>query len=215
MALGKYVQVNAEASSQAVELPAHIAEPVNCPDVLPMVIGSCEDIQVFLNIAKVLTKSYGYRIRVATNPSPPIAIEQEGIEFYSAGGNPREFAKALTEKPKVLISALRGKLMSLQQASNIMIGRYWRSSFDNDTRNRIDSAEKLSRRPFSADIIVSNLPTSAHIHCAEKLEEHFVLVSVQLFLPNMGFPHVLALKKSEFSPGLRRNYVPFFCMELL
>ena len=214
MALGKYVQVSAEASVQAVEIPAHITEPLNRPDVLLMVIGSCEDIEVFLNIAKLLTNSYGYRVRIATHPLHCIAIEREGIEFYSVGGNPREFTKAIIEKPNVLISAVRGELMSMQQSTNIMIGRYWRSSIDNNTS--IDSAEKLSRRPFLADAIVSNLPTSAHIHCAEKLEVPLVLVSVQPLLLNMAFPHVVALNKPEFSPGLRRrNYMSFFCIELL
>lgn len=213
MALSKYVQENEKASFQAVVLPTHITEPLNRPDILLMVIGSRGDIQAFLNIAILLTNAYNYRVRIATHPLHRTLVEREGIEFYSVGGNPREFAMALTEKPNVLISALRGELRSLRQSINIMIGRYWRSSIDNNTS--IDSAEKLSRRPFLADSIVSSLPTLAHIHCAEKLEVPLVLVSVQPLLPTSEFPHVLTLTKPKFSSGLRWNYISFFCMELL
>lgn len=213
MALSKYVQENDEASFQAVDLPPHIAEPLNRPDILFMVIGSRGDVQVFLNIAKLLTTSYKYRVRIATHPLHRTLVEREDIEFYSVGGDPREFAKALTEKPGILGSALRGELGSLRQSFNVMIGRYWRSSIDNNMS--IDSAEKLSRRPFLADTIVSSLPTLAHIHCAEKLEVPLVLVSLQPLLPTIEFPHVLTLTKPKFSSGLRWNYISYFCMELL
>lgn len=213
MALSRYVQGNDEASFRAVDLPPHIAESLNRPDILFMVIGSRGDIQVFLNIAKLLITSYRYRVRIATHPVHRTLVEREGIEFYSVGGNPLEFAKALIEKPNVLISVLRGELRSLRQSLNIMIGRYWRSSIDKNTS--LDSAGKLSRRPFLADTIVSSLPTLAHVHCAEKLGVPLVLVSVQPLLPTNEFPHVLTLTKPESSSGLRMNYISFFFMELL
>ena len=213
MALNKYVQGNEEATFQAVSLPPYIAEPLNRPDILFMVIGSRGDIQVFLNIAKQLTTTYKYRVRIATHPLHRTRVEREGIEFYSVGGNPRDFAKALTEKPDILGSALRGELGLMRQSFNNMVGRYWRSSIDNDIG--INSAEKLSRHPFLADMIVASLPTLAHIHCAEKLEVPLVLVSIQPLLPTIEFPHVLTLTKPKFSSGLRWNYISFLCMELL
>ena len=141
-ALSKFLQGNDEASLRALDLPPHIAAPLNRSDIIFMVIGSSGDIQVFLNIAKLLTDSYGYRVRIATHPVHRTVVEREGTEFYSVGGNPLKFAKVLTEKPNVLVSALQGELGHLRQSLNTMLGRYWRSSIDNNTN--IDNAEKFS-----------------------------------------------------------------------
>lgn len=213
MALTRYVHGNGEASFKAIELPPQIIGQLNRPTILLMVVGSRGDIQVFLNIAKLLTTSYGYHVRIATHPSHQILVEREGIEFYSVGGSPGAFAKAFSEKPNILSSAIKGELGALRQSFNLMIGRYWRSSFDSNTN--LDGAEKLSLRPFLADAIVSSLPTLAHIHCAEKLQAPLVLVSNQPLLPTGEFPHVFTMTKPRFSSGLLWNYISFFCMELL
>lgn len=213
IALSKYVRGNDETGFRALDLSQHIAETLNRPDILFMVIGSRGDVQVFLNIAKLLTISYQCRVRIATHPVHQTLIEREGIEFYSVGGDPLEFAKALTEKPNLLLSALRGELGSSRPSHSIMIEKYWRSSIDVNTS--ISGAEKLLRRPFLADTVVSSLSTFTHIHCADKLEVPLVFVSVQPLLPTHEFPHVLTLTNPKFSSGTRWNYISFFCMELL
>ncbi len=213
MALKKYVHGKDEATFKAVELPPHIVGPLNRLSVLLMVIGSRGDIQVFLNVAKLLKSSYGYRVRIATHPSHQTLVEREDIEFYSVGGSPGAFAKAFTEKPNILLSAIKGEYGSLRRSFNLMIGRYWSASIDSNTS--IDGAEKLSQRPFLADTIVSSLSTLTHIHCAEKLQVPLLLVSLQPLLPTSEFPHVLTMTKPRFSSDRPWNYMSFFCIELV
>lgn len=213
MALTKYVQGNDEASFKAIELSPQIVEQLNRPTVLLMVIGSRGDIQVFLNIAKLLATSYEYHVRIATHPAHKTLVEKAGVEFYSVGGSPGAFADYFTEKPNILFSAIKGELGSLRRSFNIMIGRYWRSSIDSNSST--DSTGKVSHRPFLADTIVSSLPTLVHVHCAEKLQVPLVLVSVQPLLPTSDFPHVFTMIKPKFSTSFLWNYLSFFCMELL
>ena len=205
MALSKYVLGNEEADFQALDLPPHIAEPLNRSDILFMVIGSHGDVQIILKIAKLLTSSYRYRVRVATHSVHRPLVEREGIEFYSVGGNVLEFTKRVTKKPNFLASALQGELGSLQSSYNIMVEKYWRSSID--INRGIGSAEKLLPRPFLADTIVSSPSTFAHIHCAEKLEVPLAFVSIQPLLPTHEFPHVPTLTKPRFSSSTRWNYI--------
>lgn len=210
MALSRYVNGDDEASIKAIRLPPQVVGPLSRPSVLLMVIGSRGDIQAFLNIAKVLMTSYRYRVRIATHSSHQTLVERGGFEFYSVGGSPETFAKALTKKPDILLSAIKGELGSFRRSFNLMIERYWGASIE--CRN---NAEKRSQRPFLADTIVSSLPTLAHIHCAEKLQVPLVLVSVQPLLPTIDFPHIFTMTNPKFSSTVVWNYLSFFIMNLL
>lgn len=216
MALSKYILADNDASFKAIALPPPILESLSRPSVLLMAIGSRGDIQVLLNIARRLAVSHGYRVRIATHPSHQSLVEREGIEFYSVGGDPEEFAKALTENPNILMSAIKGELQAMRRLFNEMVGRYWRSSIDNyiDPAG-VEKLQKVERRPFLADTIVSTSPTLAHIHCAEKLQVPLLLISVQPVLPTSDFPHVFTLTTPRLSPGRRWNYMSFIVIELL
>ncbi|KAL8737235.1 MAG: hypothetical protein Q9181_001889 [Wetmoreana brouardii] len=216
MALKKYIAANNEADFEAIELPIHVVEPLNRPSILLMVIGSRGDIQVFLNIAKLLTASFGYRVRIATHPLHQSLVETAGMDFYSVGGSPEAFAKTFTENPNILLSAINGELGEMRRLFNTMIEKYWRSSIDNNPDiNSAEKPQKLTQRPFLADTIVASLPTIAHIHCAEKLQIPLLLVSLQPVLPTGDFPHVFTLTKPRFSSGHLWNKLSYIIIELL
>ncbi|KAL8728150.1 MAG: hypothetical protein Q9166_005600 [cf. Caloplaca sp. 2 TL-2023] len=216
MALTKYIHAYDKESFKAIELPTQILEPLNRPSVLLMAVGSRGDIQVFLSIAKLLSTSYGYRVRIATHPLHQSLVEQSGIEFYSVGGNPATFAKVFTESPNVLLSLVKGELQTMRDLFGVMVDMYWRSSIDSHQGTNVtEKPQKLERRPFFADTIVASLPTLAHIHCAEKLQIPLLLVSVQPVLPTSDFPHVFTLTKPRFQPGHPWNYMSFIMVELL
>lgn len=212
-ALAKFIQGDHEAIFKPVEISPQILEPLNRPSILLMVVGSRGDIQVFLNIAKLLITSYGYRVRIATHPSHRSLVEKAGVEFYSVGGSPGEFADFFTGNPNILSSAIKGELESLRRSFNVMIRKYWRSSIESSIST--ETAGKHPDRPFLADAVVSSLPTLAHIHCAEKLQVSLVLVSVQPILPTSDFAHVFTMTKPKLSTNFLWNYLSFFVMELL
>lgn len=216
MALRKYISATECAEYEAITLPPPILESLSRPSLLLMVIGSRGDIQVFLNIAKRLILQHGYRIRLATHPVHRSLVEKEGIEFYSVGGDPEEFAKAFTENPNILLSTINGELQAMRRLFTSMVGRYWNSSIDNfaDIAGA-EKSQKVMQRPFLADTIISSLPVLAHIHCAEKLQVPLLLVSVQPILPTSDFPHPFTLTKPKFIPGRRWNLLSYKLIEIL
>ncbi|KAL8758209.1 MAG: hypothetical protein Q9199_001672 [Rusavskia elegans] len=216
MALSKYLQAEEEAGFRAIELPTPIIDLLSRPSLLMMVIGSRGDIQALLNIASLVTASYGHRVRIATHPCHQDLVERAGMEFHSVGGNPAEFAKAFTENPSILRSVFNGALFDMRNRFRRMIDSYWSSSFDNEIQiGRGKIAEKLDRRPFIADIIVSNTPTLAHIHCAEKLQTPLLLISIQPTIPTSDFPHVFTLTRPIFQTGKLWNYLSYIMVELV
>jgi len=57
--------------------------------IVVQIIGSRGDIQPFIALGKVL-KAYGHRIRVATHPIFKDFVKENGLEFFSVGGDPAE-----------------------------------------------------------------------------------------------------------------------------
>lgn len=216
MALSKYVQAEEGASFRAIELPTPVVDRLSRASLLFMVIGSRGDIQALLNIARSVTASNGQRVRIATHPCHQDLVERAGMEFYSVGGNPTEFARAFTENPNILQSVSNGSLSDMRNRFQTMLDSYWSSSFDNVTQGYSgEKAEKLGQCPFVADSIISNTPTLAHVHCAEKLGIPLLLVSIQPTIPTGDFPHVFALTRPVFKPGYLCNHLSYLAVELM
>jgi hypothetical protein len=57
--------------------------------IVIQIIGSRGDIQPFIALGKVL-KTYGHHVRVATHPTFRDFVKENGLEFFSVGGDPAE-----------------------------------------------------------------------------------------------------------------------------
>jgi hypothetical protein len=57
--------------------------------IVIQIIGSRGDIQPFIALGKEL-KKYGHLVRVATHPTFKDFVTENGLEFYSVGGDPAE-----------------------------------------------------------------------------------------------------------------------------
>lgn len=57
--------------------------------IVIQIIGSRGDIQPFIALGKVL-KHYGHHVRVATHPTFKGFILENGLDFFSVGGDPTE-----------------------------------------------------------------------------------------------------------------------------
>ena len=213
MALARYLDGIKRISFKAVELIPKISGSINRPCVLLMVVGSRGDVQVFLRTAKLLTSSYGYRVRIATHAEHQKLVESKGFGFYCVAGSSAAFAKALTAKPNILLSTIKGDFEILRQALILMVRGFWRASIDSN--ESIDSRKKLSHRPFVADSIVSCNSALTHIHCAQKLQVPLVLVSLQPQLSTSEFPNALTMSQPNFRQGTWWNHISFICLDIL
>ena len=57
--------------------------------IVIQIIGSRGDIQPFIALGKTL-KQYGHRVRVATHPTFRDFVLENGLDFFSIGGDPAE-----------------------------------------------------------------------------------------------------------------------------
>ena len=160
-------------------------------NVVIHVVGSRGDVQPFVSLGQVLKNTYGHRVRLATHPTFKKFVEENGLEFFSIGGDPAELMAFMVKNPGLIPGkdALRsGDISKRRKGMYEIIKGCWRSCFEAgdgtalevsnnqyQDQNRpsndsgISLGTDLTDKPFVADAIIANPPSFAHIHCAEKL----------------------------------------------
>lgn len=152
----------------------------NCPrlNIAIHIVGSRGDVQPFIAIGKVLTKEpYNHRVRLCTHPVFKGFVEENGLEFFSIGGDPATLMAYMVKNPGLMpgMESLRAGDVAAQRATiaEIMEG-CWRGCIEPGDGMGEKSDKKYTReeeidRLFIADAIIANPPSYGHIHCAEKL----------------------------------------------
>lgn len=146
--------------------------------------------QPFVALGKVLKERYGHRIRLATHPTFRSFIEENGLEFFSIGGDPAELMAFMVKNPGLMpgMDSLRsGDVGKRRKGMYEIVQGCWRSCIEigdgtgtaasDNHLERLHSPERSAEggidtpsvKPFVADAIIANPPSFAHIHCAEKL----------------------------------------------
>lgn len=150
-------------------------------NVVVQIVGSRGDVQPFVALGQVLQRTYGHRVRIATHPTFQSFVEENGLEFFSIGGDPAELMAFMVKNPGLMpeFDAVKsGEVTKRRKSIEQIIFGCWRSciepgdglgpapppqrKFETVT---VDPADK----PFVADAIIANPPSFAHIHIAEKL----------------------------------------------
>lgn len=173
--------------------PALGAQPGQLPpppmNVVIHVVGSRGDVQPFVALGIVLKETYGHRVRLATHPTFRGFVEENGLEFFSIGGDPAELMAFMVKNPGLMpgIESLRaGDVGKRRKGMYEIVQGCWRSCFEVgdgtgmrvsddslDSRSSLDSGISMdggsSAKPFVADAIIANPPSFAHVHCAEKM----------------------------------------------
>ena len=155
-------------------------------NVVIHVVGSRGDVQPFVALGKVLRETHGHRVRLATHPVFKDFVEENGLEFFSIGGDPAELMAFMVKNPGLMPGkdALRkGDIGRRRKGMYEIIRGCWRSCYEagdgQGTAVSDDMAQDPldpSTKPFVADAIIANPPSFAHIHCAEKLGIHLHLM---------------------------------------
>ena len=158
-------------------------------NVVIHVVGSRGDVQPFVALGKVLRETYGHRVRLATHGTFRTFVEENGLEFFSIGGDPAELMAFMVKNPGLMpgMDSLRsGDVGKRRKGMYEIVQGCWRSCIEVgdgtgikasddhlDSRLSLDSGIGMEvdpgEKPFVADAIIANPPSFAHIHCAEKL----------------------------------------------
>jgi len=202
-------------------------------NIVIQVVGSRGDVQPFLALGKILKDVYGHRVRLATHPIFKDFVQQNGLEFFSIGGDPSRLMAFMVKNPGLMPSfrsVASGDVGERRRDVGEYIQGCWRSCYeagdglghatDSLSNNLCDSSEdnpdaRSAARPFVADCIIANPPSFAHIHCAEKLGIPLHIMFTMPYSPTQAFPHPLAnIQSSNADPQLT-NWISYAMTELL
>ncbi|KAK5121275.1 hypothetical protein LTR85_005441 [Meristemomyces frigidus] len=221
--------------------PAYIPPSLGGDDTLPepppmnvviQVVGSRGDVQPFVALGKVLKDTYKHRVRLATHPVFKDFVRENGLEFFSIGGDPAQLMAFMVKNPGLMpgFDTLRsGDVGKRRKEVGEYIKGCWRSCFEaGDGLGPEASDETIEdwtahhpatgddrNKPFVADCIIANPPSFAHIHCAEKLGIPLHIMFTMPYSPTQAFPHPLAnIQSSNADPHLT-NYMSYALIDML
>jgi UDP:flavonoid glycosyltransferase YjiC (YdhE family) len=200
-------------------------------NIVIQVVGSRGDVQPFVALGKVLKDTYGHRVRLATHPNFKNFVQENGLEFFSIGGDPSRLMAFMVKNSSLMPgfrSLLSGDVGKRRRDVAEYIQGCWRSCYETgdgmDPRATDDDLSEPSgndhgpepaTRPFVADCIIANPPSFAHIHCAEKLGIPLHIMFTMPYTPTQSFPHPLAnIQSSNADPHLT-NYISYTMIEVL
>lgn len=133
-------------------------------NVVIHVVGSRGDVQPFIALGRTLQTEYGHRVRLATHAVFKGFVEENGLEFFSIGGDPADLMAFMVKNPGLFpgLEALKNGDVGKRRKDieQILVG-CWNSC--------IEVGHATDDRAFVADAIIANPPSFAHIHVAEKL----------------------------------------------
>ncbi|EGP89469.1 UDP-glucuronosyl/UDP-glucosyltransferase [Zymoseptoria tritici IPO323] len=196
-------------------------------NVVIQVVGSRGDVQPFIALGKVLKEKYGHRVRLATHPCFRTFVVENGLEFFSIGGDPSRLMAFMAENPRLVPgfrSIMNGDIKKRRKDVSEYIQGCWRSCFEAGDGMQDDEAATCAdnkppfepdTRPFVADAIIANPPSFAHIHCAEKLGIPLHIMFTMPYSPTRAFPHPLANIQSSNADPQMTNFISYAMIELL
>lgn len=183
-----------------------------------LITGSRGDVQPFIALGNKL-QEYGHRVRIGTHPNFRDHVKDNGLEFYSIGGDPEQLMAYMVKNPGVLPSmesVKAGDVGSRKAELEEMLMGSWRACTEAcDEHDAKDSHDPHQMRPFVADAIISNPPTYASLHIAERLAIPLHFMFTMPWSPTTAFPHPLAQMDSSRTDAGRRNYLSYTQIEVL
>ena len=204
-------------------------------NVVIQIVGSRGDVQPFVALGQVLKNKYGHRVRIATHPTFRQFVTENGLEFFSIGGDPAELMAFMVKNPGLMpgMDSLRNGDIGKRRASIYeMITGCWRSCMEAgdgtgmeasddllDGRASFDSGIAVGGnpllKPFVADAIIANPPSFAHVHIAEKLGIPLHLMFTMPWSPTQSFPHPLANITSSNADSAMTNFISYALVDML
>ncbi|KAL7273537.1 hypothetical protein RUND412_003602 [Rhizina undulata] len=188
-------------------------------NILIQIIGSRGDVQPFVALGIVLKQEYGHRVRVATHPTFKGFVEENGLEFFSLGGDPSELMAFMVKNPGLmpgLDSLNNGEVSKRRQGMWGMLLGGWRACVESgDGMSYAPIPSVGANKPFVAEAIIANPPSFGHIHCAEKLGVPLHLMFTMPWSTTTAFPHPLANIQSSNAENGVTNFLSYALVDML
>ncbi|KIV84457.1 hypothetical protein PV11_00233 [Exophiala sideris] len=216
-------------------IPEGLGETEGLPpppmNIVIQIVGSRGDVQPFVALGQVLKNKYKHRVRIATHPTFRDFVTENGLEFFSIGGDPAELMAFMVKNPGLMpgMDSLKsGDVGKRRKGIYEIITGCWRSTIEagdgtgvqlaDDSRS-FDSAISFgtdpTMKPFVADAIIANPPSFAHVHIAEKLGIPLHLMFTMPWSPTQSFPHPLANIVSSNTDANMANFVTYALVDML
>ncbi|KAL5120460.1 hypothetical protein ACEQ8H_001750 [Pleosporales sp. CAS-2024a] len=201
-------------------------------NVVIQVVGSRGDVQPFVALGKVLKETYGHRVRLATHATFKDFVIENGLEFFSIGGDPAELMAFMVKNPGLMpgLDTLRsGDIGRRRKGIAEILRGTWRSCIETGNGLGVDPLKQTVeewmgvedqlpeqlKKPFVADAIIANPPAFGHIHCAEKLGVPLHMMFTMPWSPTQQFPHPLANIQSSNADANITNYISYIMVDIL
>lgn len=203
-------------------------------NVVIQIVGSRGDVQPFIALGQVLKNTYGHRVRVATHPTFRDFVMDNGLEFFSIGGDPAELMAFMVKNPGLMpgFDAMRnGDIGKRRKGIHEMITGCWRSCIEAGDGTGLEASDNLLDgrsfdssvplggdpmcKPFVADAIIANPPSFAHVHIAEKLGIPLHLMFTMPWSPTQAFPHPLANIQSTNCDLSMTNFITYALIDMM
>ncbi|EME46412.1 glycosyltransferase family 1 protein [Dothistroma septosporum NZE10] len=201
-------------------------------NVVIQVVGSRGDVQPFVALGKILKDRYGHRVRLATHPNFKDFVTENGLEFFSIGGDPQALMAFMVKNPGLMpgFDTMRSGDVGMRRKE---VGEYlkgcWRSCFETGDGSGIEASDDTIEdwtqqhaneddylhRPFVADCIIANPPSFAHVHVAEKMGIPLHVMFTMPYSPTQAFPHPLANIQSSNADTHLTNYISYALVDML
>ena len=192
-------------------------------NIVVQIIGSRGDVQPFIALGKVLRERYGHRVRIATHPTFKTFVEENGLEFFSLGGDPSELMAFMVKNPGLIPgkeSMRAGDVQKRRKGMWEMMLGGWRACIEPGNGMGYQPAMERGSRgasgtPFVADAIIANPPSFGHIHCAERLGIPVHLMFTMPWSPTAAFPHPLANIQSSNVEASLTNFLSYALVDMM
>ena len=202
-------------------------------NVVIQIVGSRGDVQPFVALGQVLKNKYRHRVRIATHPTFRDFVTENGLEFFSIGGDPAELMAFMVKNPGLMpgIDSLKNGDIGKRRAGIYeMITGCWRSCIEAGDGTGMEASDDLLDgrasfdsgidgnpllKPFVADAIIANPPSFAHMHIAEKLGIPLHLMFTMPWSPTQSFPHPLANIMSSNADSAITNFISYALVDML
>jgi UDP:flavonoid glycosyltransferase YjiC (YdhE family) len=237
-ALRHQLDLSKRKASAEPQIPEGLGEIDGLPpppmNIVIQIVGSRGDVQPFVALGQVLKNKYNHRVRIATHPTFRQFVTENGLEFFSIGGDPAELMAFMVKNPGLMpgMDSLKsGDVGKRRRGIYEIITGCWRSCIeagdgmgapmndDNMDTRSFDSALSMrmdpTLKPFVADAIIANPPSFAHVHIAEKLGIPLHLMFTMPWSPTQSFPHPLANIISSNTDPTVTNFVTYALVDML
>ena len=204
-------------------------------NIVIQIVGSRGDVQPFVALGQVLKNKYGHRVRIATHSTFRDFVTENGLEFFSIGGDPAELMAFMVKNPGLMPgmdSLKNGDIGKRRSGMYEMIVGCWRSCIEAGDGTGMEASDNLLAdgasfdsgmasgsnpmlKPFVADAIIANPPSFAHVHIAEKLGIPLHLMFTMPWSPTQSFPHPLANIMSSNADSGISNFISYALVDML